>query len=84
MFGHKKGQRILAYKIDSYYSFYIVTVYNITKCPRCGEIYNYDTIDQYERYAPHTQSSINEEEKILRARHIIPIVEAYAILEEKE
>ena len=64
--------------------FYIVTIYDIAKCSRCGEIYYDDMIDKYERYTWYTQSTVEKEERRLREKHIVSVIEAYTILEGEE
>lgn len=59
-FGHKKDKHILAYNIESHHMFYIVTIYDIAKCSRCGEIYYNDMIDTYERYTWYTQPTVEK------------------------
>ncbi len=81
-FGHKSDKHLLAYSIESYPMSYEVSIYDIAKCSRCGNVYNKSLIDKYHRYGWYTELAIRQEEKRLQ-EHIVSISEAYKLLEEK-
>ena len=83
-FGHKadKHKHMLAYSIESYPMSYEVSIYDIAKCSRCGNVYKKSLIETYRRYAWYTQSAIEREEKRLQ-EHIVSISEAYKLLVEE-
>lgn len=80
-FGHKadKHKHMLAYSIESYPVSYKVSIYDIAKCSRCGNVYKKRLIENYHRYDWYTQSAIEREEKRLQ-EHIVSISEAYKLL----
>ena len=77
--GHKAGKHMLAYSIESYPMSYEVSIYDIAKCSRCGNIYKKSLIEKYHRYNWYTELAIRQEEKRLK-EHIVPISEAYQLL----
>ena len=80
--GHKVGNHMLAYSIESYLMSYEVSIYDIAKCSRCGSVYHNSLIDQYQRYAWYTQTAIEREKKRLQ-EHIVSVLEAYELLGKK-
>ena len=82
--GHKadKHKHMLAYSIESYPMSYEVSIYDIAKCSRCGNVYKKSLIDQYQRYVWYTQTAIEHEEKRLQ-EHIVSVSEAYKLLVEE-
>lgn len=81
--GHKADKHMLAYSIESYPMSYEVSIYDIAKCSRCGSVYKKSLIENYRRYDWYTQSAIEHEEKKLQEQHIMPVLEAYNLLEKK-
>ena len=79
--GHKtdKHKYMLAYSIESYPMSYEVSIYNVAKCSRCGNIYKKSLIEKYHRYVWYTLPAIEREEKRLQ-EHIVSITEAYKLL----
>lgn len=79
--GHKadKHKHMLAYSIKSHPMSYEVSIYDIAKCSRCGNVYKKSLIENYRRYDWYTQSAIEREEKRLQ-EHIVSISEAYELL----
>ena len=73
---------MLAYSIESYPMSYEVSIYDIAKCSRCGNVYKKSLIDQYQRYVWYTQTAIEREEKRLQ-EHIVSVLEAYELLGKK-
>jgi len=71
---------VLAYSIESYPVSYEVKIYDIARCSRCGSYHN-SLIDKYQRYIWYTQLAIKQEEKRLREQHIMPVLEAYKLLD---
>ena len=82
-FGHKADKHMLAYNIDSYPMSYEVSIYDIAKCSRCGNVYKKSLIDKYHRYNWYTEIAIRQEEKRLQ-EHIVSIQEAYKLLEKSK
>lgn len=84
LFGHKadKHKHMLAYSIESYPMSYKVSIYDIAKCSRCGNVYKKSLIDQYQRYVWYTQTAIEREKKRLQ-EHIMSVLEAYELLGKK-
>ena len=80
LFGHKASRHILGYSIDVYGTYYEVSIYDIAKCSRCGEIYHNKLIDKYQHHTWYIPSNINTEDKKLRLQDIVPVIEAYALL----
>ena len=80
-FGHKadKHKHMLAYSIESYPMSYEVSIYDIAKCSRCGNVYKKSLIENYHRYGWYTQPAIEREKKRLQ-EHIVSVLEAYEIL----
>lgn len=56
-----------------------VSIYDIAKCSRCGNIYKKSLIEKYHRYVWYTLPAIEREEKRLQ-EHIVSITEAYKLL----
>ena len=83
-FGHKvdKHKHMLAYSIESYPMSYEVSIYDIAKCSRCGNVYKKSLIETYRRYGWYTQPAIEREEKRLQ-EHIVSVLEAYELLGKK-
>lgn len=77
--GHKADKHMLAYSIESYPMSYEVSIYDIAKCSRCGNVYKKSLIETYRRYDWYTQPAIEREEKRLQ-EHIVSISEAYKLL----
>ena len=79
--GHKadKHKHMLAYSIESHPMSYEVSIYDIAKFSRCGNVYKKSLIENYRRYDWYTQSAIEREEKRLQ-EHIVSISEAYELL----
>ena len=82
-FGHKADKHMLAYSIESYPKSYKVKIYDISRCSRCGSVYNNSLIDQYQRYVWYTQTAIEREKKRLQEHNIVSISEAYKLLVEE-
>ena len=80
--GHKADKHMLAYSIESYPMSYEVSIYDIAKCSRCGNVYKKSLIESYHRYDWYTELAIRQEEKRLR-EHIVSISEAYELLGKK-
>lgn len=80
-FGHKadKHKHMLAYSIESYPMSYEVSIYDIAKCSRCGNVYKKSLIENYRRYGWYIELAIRQEEKRLQ-EHIASISEAYELL----
>ena len=78
-FGHKDDKHVLAYSIESYPVSYEVSIYDVAKCSRCGNVYKKSLIEKYHRYDWYTEIAIRQEEKRLR-EHIMSISEAYKML----
>lgn len=83
-FGHKadKHKHMLAYSIESYPMSYEVSIYDIAKCSRCGNVYKKSLIENYRRYDWYTEIAIRQEEKRLQ-ENIVSISEAYKLLDKK-
>lgn len=73
---------MLAYSIESYPLSYEVSIYDIVKCSRCGNVYKKSLIEKYRRYNWYIELAIRQEEKRLQ-EHIVSITEAYKLLEKK-
>ena len=82
--GHRadKHKHMLAYSIESHAMSYEVSIYDVAKCSRCGNIYKKSLIDKYHRYNWYTEIAIRQEEKRLQ-EHIVSITEAYKLLGKK-
>ena len=78
-FGHKAEKHMLAYSIESYPMSYEVSIYDIAKCSRCGNVYKKSLIENFHRYDWYTELAIRQEEKRLQ-EHIVSIPEAYRLL----
>ena len=83
LFGHKADKHMLAYSIESYPMSYEVSVYDVAKCSRCGNVYKKSIIEKYHRYDWYTEIAIRQEEKRLQ-EHIVSITEAYKLLGESK
>lgn len=83
-FGHKadKHKHMLAYSIESYPMSYEVSIYDIAKCSRCGNVYKKSIIETYNRYNWYIEHAIRQEEKRLQ-EHIVSISKAYELLGKK-
>ena len=79
--GHKadKHKHMLAYSIESYPMSYEVSIYDIAKCSRCGNVYKKSIIETYHRYNWYIGHAIRQEEKRLQEQ-IVSISEAYELL----
>lgn len=77
--GHKADKHMLAYSIESYPFSYDVSIYDIAKCSRCGNVYKKSLIEKYHRYDWYTEIAIRQEEKRLQ-EHIVSVSEAYRLL----
>ena len=82
--GHKadKHKHMLAYSIESHPMSYEVSIYDVARCSRCGNVYKKSLIDKYHRYNWYLELAIRKEEKRLKA-HIVSITEAYKLLDKK-
>lgn len=79
--GHKadKHKHMLAYSIESYPMSYEVSIYDIVKCSRCGNVYKKSLIEKYRRYNWYIEHATKQEEKRLQ-EHIVSISKAYELL----
>lgn len=78
-FGHKADKHMLAYSIESYPMSYEISIYDIARCSRCGNVYKKSLIENYRRYDWYTEIAIRQEEKRLQ-EHIVSISKAYELL----
>lgn len=79
--GHRADKTVLAYRIKSNDTLYEVKIYEVSKCSRCNKIYE-KLIDWYQIYGWYVEFAIRQKEKELCEQHIMPISEAYMLLEE--
>ena len=70
---------MLAYSIESHPMSYEVSIYDIAKCSRCGNVYKKSLIENYHRYNWYIEHAIRQEEKRLQ-ENIVSISEAYELL----
>ncbi len=83
LFEHKLSPSIMAYSISTRYMEANIKIYKISKCIRCEDIVCIK-VDDYDMFGSCPQCVADEEEKKLRERGVVSIVEAYKKIEEGE